>query len=352
MVVSALKIHGLPAYILSMPPLVRSKSVLAAGARALLAVGVSAPLLSGCAKATCDADCTGGAGEGGGAGINGAAGGAAGDTAGIGGDAGAAAGGSAAGGAAGETAAGGAAGGNARFEDDFEAYAVKQLAYQDKFGFFSVAQPMGATMAIDTTKAHSGTKALHIQVEAGGGKRAIVNFAQPVLPRPGNVLYARAMIFLSRNPRGGTHWNYFSASGVRVDPVNGRVQGLEWFWGGHNSGLQAFYSQGDCAYRQGTHVMPEGHWNCWQWKFDGDEAAHNGRGWMTIWRDGNPTPVLEMKGIANICGASPAWLAPNFTGATLGWVHAQDTSFPIEVWIDDVAFGDQMIECPANFVAP
>ena len=54
-------------------------------------------------------------------------------------------------------------------------------------------------MAIDATKAFSGSKSLHITTQGGGAKALIVQ-ASPLLPFAGNDLYGRFMMFTNVMP--------------------------------------------------------------------------------------------------------------------------------------------------------
>lgn len=268
-----------------------------------------------------------------------------------GGDPGGAAGEPGGGGSAPQPGDGGSGGGapNAAFVEGFESYPERALAHLGKLGELWTADIRnGATMAVDATRPYSGARSLHITTPSGGDRQAVLLFGRPILPSEGNTLYGRAMIFLKQNPRDGVHWNYFGAGGLYQDPGTGRFQSLGWDWGGHNSSLQAFYSVNDCWTRAEARVMPEGKWDCFQWKYQG---SADGKRELFVWMYGQPAPSLFMRGAPQACsgGAAVPWLAPTFTSGYIGWMHAQASAIPIEVWFDDVVLGPEPIACPAGY---
>lgn len=261
-------------------------------------------------------------------------------------------------GSGGASATGGATGGlpPGTIVEDFESYPEKTFGEGrgERLGTMWVLDVRNqSTLSIDSTKPYRGTKSMHIQAPSGPDRWATLYFGRPFFPASNNTIFGRAMIFLKQNPRAEVHWNYFTALGLYRDPVTQQSRQLEWNWGGHRSNIQAFYNENDC-YRRSQLEGPEGKWVCWQWKFSGVPDANASGGQkreLFVWAYGQLAPVLAVRGAPEACAAGPVipWMAPQFNQGYLGYIHAQPSPVPIEVWWDDLAMGPEMIPCPEGY---
>ncbi|HEY1532370.1 MAG TPA: hypothetical protein VGF76_00075 [Polyangiaceae bacterium] len=218
-------------------------------------------------------------------------------------------------------AANGCDGVTAKFCDDFE----KQTSGQAPVGDFKVSASAGA-MIVDGTKPHGGKQSLHIKM-AKPGTRAMLDFTKQF---PFNDLHGRAMMFISKIPTSDIHWDLvYSYSNV------------EWELGGQD-GVFALVIDPPDHEVSSKNKIPTGQWFCLQWEFNyAGAGADNSYAAKT---DG----VTIDKGAWT--GADPSgmkWTAGPWKNLSVGWESYGGSDVDIEIWIDDLAFGDQVIPCPA-----
>ncbi|HEY0706683.1 MAG TPA: hypothetical protein VGG33_07800, partial [Polyangia bacterium] len=226
----------------------------------------------------------------------------------------------------------------AKFCDDFDG----QTAGMQPTGNFRVNVANTGTLTVDSTKAFSGKQSILIKGPAGSFTSRLA-FGAPLLPLPSNDLHGRAMVFMTAVPSGGVHWDNAIASG----PLPGGGGNSSYVMGGMYSNFMAVYHPGDCSVDSST-KFPTGRWACLQWQFKG---AADGTHVLRMMMDGKLVDKGEVTtmGPANCVGggaASREWKAPNFTSLTFGWINYQRSAIPIEMWVDDLAFGEQAIPCP------
>jgi len=211
----------------------------------------------------------------------------------------------------------------AKLCDDFEAYpagAAPQGAWKATTG-------NGGTLTVDTSKAWSGTKSLHITTP-GGGARAVITQGKPLLPLEGNNLYGRMMMFFVQPPFT-THYTLVRASG----PLPGGGNATYSLGGFSKANVLFNYQPGDLL-RWGKGVWPANQWTCVQWQFDGgkDEAR--------VWLDGQPLTDMT------VSKATKDWPAPSFQTLAIGFENCCASDVKVQLWIDDVAVDDKPIDCP------
>lgn len=243
--------------------------------------------------------------------------------------------------------------------DDFEAYDPGGAPG----GAWSVSTNKGS-IAMDTTHAFSGSRAVKISADAAGGYRsAMIQLKNTdFLPAAGNVIYGRMMFWLDSAPQGTVHWTFIDGYG----PVPGQAYHALYRYGGQHpitdngafvgSQLMANYDTpdsyqnppvgpgSDCWLHANKKVVPVGGWACAEWKFDGQNSK------MQFWLDGTELPDLAMDGTGQGCvnqGASFPWTAPSFERLGLGWESYQADDARV-IWIDDVAIGTERLGCPAK----
>jgi hypothetical protein len=241
------------------------------------------------------------------------------------------------GGETGAAVAAGCQGVSAAFCDDFE----KQAAGQQPSGMFAVRQAKTGSIVVDGTKFFSGKQSLLIKMASPAPDTAAQLVFTKQLPLPSNDLHGRAMVFMTAVPgccstSNGLHWDLSSASGAG---------GIEYTVGSMYGNFMGVYQPGDCSLDTQTRV-PAGRWACVQWEFKG---AKDGTHYLGMKVDGQPTSPdgVSTIGPANcVQGAkSREWKATTWTELTVGWINFQPST-PVEMWIDDLAFGEQEIPCP------
>ena len=229
--------------------------------------------------------------------------------------------------------------------DDFESYATAA----DLAAAWTVTTTT-ATLVVDATKPHAGGKALHMSSPGGTPVGVIIKQGAPLFPIAGNVMYGRMMMWLTKAPTGAVHWNNVQSAGF----LPGSTQWGKYGWGGMYGTILAGYTIRtnatdtqaviDCS-KPSRMALPEKAWTCLEWEFDG--AGNQ----MHLWLDGALLADADIikTGTACVTPKPPndTWTAPTFANLTLGWMQYQQSSTPIELWMDDVVVGTQRVGCPS-----
>lgn len=199
------------------------------------------------------------------------------------------------------------------------------------------------SVAVSTERAFSGNQSIHCQAEAGSYAQAFITLAgAPAFPSLGAELYGRVMIWAAATPEGSVHWSFVAADG----PTSDGDRAYYRVGGQHDGALMNNYwtddAQKDCWDHSRT-TLPIQTWVCLEWRF---ATATNE---IQVWLDGKELTDLHMTGAGEGCVGEPedvSWPAPTaFEKLGLGWTHYQNTSQK-DVWLDDVAFGNQRVGCP------
>jgi hypothetical protein len=247
----------------------------------------------------------------------------------------------------------------AAFHEDFEGYQAGQVTG----AAWTVETSPGATAAVDTSQARSGSKSVRIHTPAGTGtKTAFVRLAGAGgLPAAGNAFFGRMMFLLESAPEAAdpaVHWTFVQAGGV----VAGQTYRALYRYGGQHpvidgaifagSQLMANYETpdwyegvgpgSDCWHHANRVVVPVGRWTCAEWQFDGPADS------MRFWLNGAAVESLTVSGTGEGCVNQPSdypWTAPVFDHLDLGWQSYQPDAART-IWIDDVAIAPTRIGCP------
>jgi hypothetical protein len=216
---------------------------------------------------------------------------------------------------------------NSFFCDDFESYD----AGKPPGGKWKNSQN-GGSLAVDTTRAHSGQNSVKISANAAsGGRSVLLQYVDATkLPATGNHIYGRMMFYLDSSPTTSVHWTFMDGSGKT------------------DAGYRAIYRYGgqtpvtgpDGGFLSKT-VVPVGVWTCAEFEFDGPANT------MKFSLNGSPITDLTMAGTGEGCVHQPAtftWLAPDFSQLDVGFESYQADGART-MWIDDVAFGTSPLSC-------
>lgn len=209
------------------------------------------------------------------------------------------------------------------FCDDFERYAAGSAPA----GSWRTAMSRG-TLAVDEMKAFSGARSVRF-THQGAPAQMFIELRQPVLPLPGKVTHGRLMYYITKSPTGQfSHFEIVRGGGPLA--TGGRAQ---LNTGGENGKVVINYEPGDCT-KYSKVDFPEKRWTCYQWRFDvSTNDIHE-------WVDGVSADDIPVT-IAGTC-----WRAPTAVDTLhIGW-QSYHSEQPVELWIDDVAVGDQPIPCP------
>ena len=235
-----------------------------------------------------------------------------------------AAGSGGAGGAAGSAGSGGGAamgctGFTGKFCDDFEGQTVGTAPVGD----FKVE----GDVKVDTSKAYSGTKSLKITKPSPSGQ---LQFSKQF---PYNDLHGRAMFYVTGTPAGqsGPHWD------LVVAVSDG---GINWEIGGMYGKFLLIIDPPDTGV--GSSVFPTGKWFClqWEYKFAGAGQDHT----FVAKMDGVALPNGEFTGKDS---EGHTWAAGPWKNLAVGFTYYGNSALDVEMWVDDIAFGEAPIACPA-----
>lgn len=179
------------------------------------------------------------------------------------------------------------------------------------------------TVTVDNTKFHSGKQSIAIKTRGGTsfpGNNLVFSGIEKLLPT--NDLHGRVMMWMDRTP-GGAHW----------DSIIGSAAGGSnptYILGGMYMNFMSVYHPGDLSVDSNT-PFPTQTWACIQWQFSG--------------KDGKNLHKMMLNGMVVDKGITERWRAPTFSQLKVGYRHF-NTSVAVNVWLDDLAFGDQPIACP------
>jgi hypothetical protein len=196
----------------------------------------------------------------------------------------------------------------------------------------------GATLTVDDSKAFSGKMSIALK-KGGGYPGTWLTFSDVAAKIPSNDLHGRAMIWMTAVP-GGAHWDGIMASGTK--PGGGNAT---YILGGMFRNFMSVYHPGDCSVDSKT-PFPTGRWACIQWEFMGTKDGKMHLHKMML--DGQVVDNGIQNGNQGVCaagGGTREWVAPIFNTLKVGYVHYGGSN-NIELWIDDLAWGEQAIPCP------
>jgi hypothetical protein len=207
----------------------------------------------------------------------------------------------------------------------------------------------GGTVQVDGTKPFTGTKAVHFTATASTANLLqIWKQGAPLFPVKNNTFYGRVMMWLTRQPTGGVHFNTVQANGL----LPNTTQIAKYAYGAMYEELIAGYTVRptetalptiDCGKRTGTTGYPVGRWVCAEWKFDGaNDELH-------YWLDGVAQTAVDVVKGDGTCGVNTPtgnrWQAPVFDKLMLGW-YSQAYAMPVELWMDDIVISTDKVGCP------
>jgi hypothetical protein len=223
-----------------------------------------------------------------------------------------------------DAAPGGAGTCGGKFCDDFEAYEPGAAPAGD--WMVRLAKGM---LAVDGTRAFSGGRSVRL-THAGAPAVMFMQLRTPLLPLPGGVVHGRLMYYLTKSPTGQyTHFEIVRGGG----PLSGTAR-AQLNTGAENGKLFLNYEPGDCS-KPFAAPFPEKKWACYQFRFD----LVKNEMWIAVDGQAASAPLMPTGG---------CWRAPTVVDTLhIGW-ESYHGAQPVELWIDDVAVGDQPIPCPTG----
>jgi hypothetical protein len=212
---------------------------------------------------------------------------------------------------------------NAKFCEDWD-----KLAMGKPTGDYTVS----SGVVVDTSKAFSGTQSLHFQkIAKPADDTPNIRFTKQ-FPLASNDMHGRVMVFMAQTPKTTSHWNFITSS---------NSGGTEWSIGGQYGKFELVCDPPDNGLDSKT-AFPDAKWVCMQWEF---KYPGNDNTTFVTKIDGVSVEQGEFTG-ANSKGEK--WKAGTWNNLKLGWEIFGSSDIDVEFWIDDLAFGEQVIACPAK----
>lgn len=185
-------------------------------------------------------------------------------------------------------------------------------------------EKVGGTVAVDTTHAFRGQKALHVHM-AGAGGPAYVSESKS-FPVPNNVFYARMYYWFDDPIQRGDHFSLAEASGTGGDVA--RFGGQSRALGVGSDGP----SSGDWTDNDGM-AIPTKQWLCFEVLFKGATSE------FQVWVDG-----VERTRLHSGSNRHRGYKMPQFNKFWVGWWDFNGAE-PQDIWIDEIAIDSKPIGC-------
>lgn len=226
------------------------------------------------------------------------------------------------------------------FQEDFESAADDtQPVSWDAFISYNVnvnnTKANGTYALVDSTKAHGGSKALHV---VGGSNPAMIT--RP-LPEGTERLYVRAYVWLTNKLGQSPGHNHETLIGVRGTPgaaTNevrfGEIKGVV----GANEVPSDDISPTMDQWGAGP-LIPSGAWNCIEVAFLGDTDTDQ----LTAWNDGIQVFDVNAPSQWQNKGLGTDFLTGKFKEVILGWQSF--SNYNNEIWFDDLIVATERIGC-------
>ena len=197
------------------------------------------------------------------------------------------------------------------------------------------------TVAIDSTHAARGQKALHLQTSSNGWATISETKTFPVA---NNHFFGRMFFWASGIPTNpsGSHWTVVEGSGTGNGSLI-REGGQFDKWGtGSDQGPTGDWTNIDKDPNNAPVPPTLNHWMCIEWEYDG--AKNETR----FWWDGVEHPSLHETASMHGGNAVP-YVMPQFTQLKLGWMLYQVPMAPgpttFDFWLDEIAIDTARIGC-------
>jgi hypothetical protein len=209
-----------------------------------------------------------------------------------------------------------------------------------------------ATVVVDTTHAHSGTKAVHFHsTTVNNGQRAyILTQGAPAFPVTADAVYVRFMMYIGR---------YMSVSGTSTHNRIAWLGSAATLASGGNGPGYAFVTYNGIAVERLTNpsqgfqrdasqhmddASRQNKWQCFEFEIDNKGGVPSGEQSSSttvphIWQEGQ---ALKL----SAAGSSEPWLPVPFEALQFSLWSPQTDPMPTDYWIDDIAMSTQRIQCP------
>lgn len=235
--------------------------------------------------------------------------------------------------------------------ETFESLPTGALANNATVGPYRADVQTSGTLAIDTTRAYSGTRSLkaHIGGGAKGGGRLWASGGALFAPTQRHI-YGRFMMWNATDAQS-VHWTLFGASGVvpAPSPAAGHTTTYLFSAADDKKWMAVFYdnqTQQDCWNHASEPIpvaTPTNQWTCVAFEADADAIRYR------LSLDGRPITSFSVNTTGQGClnaGPTTPWYGPSFDRFYLGAMSFHNMSGPLDVWFDDLVVDTAPVGCP------
>lgn len=216
----------------------------------------------------------------------------------------------------------------------FDELPAGALVNNAEVGAFRAQVQTGGTLAIDTTRAYSGTQSLKAHIDGGGsGGGRLFASDGPLFATTQRHLFGRFMMW-NATDANSVHWTIFGASGEIPDGPSAGHTGTYLFSAADDKKFMAvFYdnqTRQDCWHHadEPIPVAADGEWTCVTFEADAEGIRYR------LGIDGRAIDSFDVNttgdGCLNAPGDTP-WYGPAFDRFYLGALSFHPMSGPLDV---------------------
>lgn len=210
----------------------------------------------------------------------------------------------------------------------------------------------GATVVIDSTHPHSGTKSAHFHaMPLNNGTRAYILRQGAGFPVTGNTYFVRFMLYIGRYMDNGSGMHNRMVWMGPVSTLMSGASGPGYGFATYNGIAIERYTQPGGGFQRDTSQHMEdasraNKWQCFELELDNAGGAPPGENADStvmphIWQDGT---ALKL----GAGGSKETWNAQPFEALQFSLWCPQTDTMAVDYWIDDVVVSTQRINCPTK----
>jgi hypothetical protein len=225
--------------------------------------------------------------------------------------------------------------GNGFLCDDFEQYP----AASEPAGGWTVTKRGEGQIVVDTTRAFSGTKSLHVTGKMNADR---ANIAKP-METESPAVYFRFMMYATSYPASsGVHTRLMRIGTEEAASGNPYTSySLAAYNGVAIERVNSIYLRDTGTKFNSSNLLNR--WVCWEWSVD--RSGGMGNVAVNIWVDGREL-TLSAAGSSSHGQTSASWDPIDFKIFMLGLDGYQADPEPADLWIDDLSVTPERVGCP------
>ena len=214
----------------------------------------------------------------------------------------------------------------------FESYTVGSAPT----GIWSTTVRGGGAITVDSTRAFTGTKSLHVTGVINGD---VAHITTP-LAISANTVFVRFMMYTIGYPSSSGVHSRLARLGTSADSGPDSAYSLSSYNGTAIEKVDSIYLRSVSTHLNDANLLNR--WVCWE--FEIDKTGGVGKVVPHIWLDGTAL-ALAAAGSSSHAGTSTSWDPIAIEKFTLGLEGNQPDAVKGDFWLDDVAIASQKIGC-------